>query len=384
MTGYNNVSRMDRYYITTVKVMNQQPVIAIIGRPNVGKSSLFNKLLRRRQAIVSPTSGTTRDRLYAVSNIGERMIDLVDTAGLSRDLLGTDFGAAMMEQVQLAVKEAAGLVFILDGQVGITHEDQIIIEAIRKAGTPTVVFINKVDSLNQELDPKLTSLGLGPTIVGSIIHRRGINQLQIELQKLARSTVIEESDQVVTPKNYPKVALVGRPNVGKSSVFNALVGSPRVIVSDIPGTTRDMVDSLIRPTGGQPFTVIDTAGLRRRGKIGGGEPIERYSVLRSLQAIEESDLILLIVDASEGLTRGDVHVAMHATQQKKQLITVFNKIDLIDPQKVNFRRFPFLTKLPMIFISTRESDTIASLLELIQGSLHNGGEKQSQNTSVEK
>lgn len=349
--------------------MSERPIIAIIGRPNVGKSSLFNRFLKRRQAIVSPVSGTTRDRQYAPVAIEDYFVDIIDTAGLSGELESDEFGHEMMIQIQQAVKEADILIFVLDAQAGMTADDQRIAEIIRKSQAPTVVYINKADSGLEKVDAKLLNLGLGPTVAGSLTQRKGmpelIDALHYVLKKLGTKKV---GESVELTKEY-RITLAGRPNVGKSTLYNALIGDDRVIVSDIPGTTRDTIDSRITLSDGTAFIITDTAGLRRRGKIGSSAKVEQYSVLRTFKAIDNSDLVLVVVDATEGLTRGDAHVAQYAIDQKKPLITVINKTDLIDPETFNFRRFPFLAKRPMIFISAAENKFIDELLELILAQL---------------
>lgn len=350
-----------------------RPIIAIIGRPNVGKSSLFNRLIRRRQAIVSPISGTTRDRLYAPVRIGEIEADLIDTAGLSQTLGDDQLGPAMLDQVQQAVAQADLLIFVLDGQVGLTHDDQLLAETIRQASTPCVIFVNKVDDQSAPLDPKLLSLGIGQVVTGSIAQRRGtdelIEQLAGEIANLPNFEAPSESDKPVDSTEtveVPRIALIGRPNVGKSTLLNALAGDSRVIVSDIPGTTRDATDTLVKLPTGQSLIFTDTAGLRRRGKVGKTDKIERYSVIRTLKTIDQADLVLVLVDAVEGLTRGDVHAAMYALERGKKLITVFNKADLINPKDVNIYRYPFLSRLPMIFVSAKEGLNLDNLLDLLR------------------
>lgn len=349
-----------------------RPVVAIIGRPNVGKSSLFNRLLRRRQAIVSPISGTTRDRLYAPVRLGHFEVDLIDTAGLSGELTEEVFGSEMLEQVQQAVEEADVLIFVLDGQAGLTHDDRQLAEIIRKSDTPAVTFINKVDAPDQQLDPKMLNLGLGETVLGSITQRRGTDELITALENVLEKVELQPLELPVaeTESTVPRIALVGRPNVGKSTLFNALTGDQRVIVSDVAGTTRDTIDTKITFSTGQSVIITDTAGLRRRGKVGRADKIERYSVVRTLRAIDRADLVLLLVDAAEGLTRGDVHVAMYAIEQEKRLITVLNKADLVDPRTVNIYRFPFLSKRPMVFVSAKDQVNLEQLLEQIQTALH--------------
>lgn len=353
--------------------MTERPIIAIIGRPNVGKSTLFNRLLKQRKAIVSPVSGTTRDRLYAPVEIGDLTVDLVDTAGLSGDLESDEFGHEMLEQVQLAVQEADLLIFVLDGQAGMTRDDQVLAEVIRKANTPTIVFINKVDSIDQQLDSQLLATGLGPTLPGSLAQRRGAHELLATLETQLKEQGFQANQDVELAKptaNLPRLALIGRPNVGKSTLFNALAGDERVIVSDVPGTTRDAIDSEVQLSTGERFIITDTAGLRRRGKVGRAEKVEQYSVLRTLRAIDTADIVLLVVDAEEGLTRGDAHAAMHATEQKKRLITVVNKVDLTSRENFNWRRFPFIARQPMVFVSAINRDSIEPLLEQIRECLH--------------
>jgi GTP-binding protein len=366
--------------------MSYRPVVAIIGRPNVGKSSLFNRLVGYRQAIVSPTSGTTRDRIYSQINLEGQVVDIIDTAGLSGDLAAEDFGHEMLEQVQLAVQEADALVFVLDAQAGLTHEDQILAEIIRKAETPTIVFINKVDNLDEQLDERLTTLGIGEIVLGSLAQRRGHVELKDALAVILKDELekaAEPAPMAVGGPQLRRITLAGRPNVGKSTLFNALVGNSRAIVSDIPGTTRDTIDTKVTLEDGVSFIVTDTAGLRRRGKIGVAPKVEQYSVIRTFQAIDHADIVLVLADATEGLTRGDVHVANYALEQKKRLITVINKSDLIDTEEFNYRRFPFLTRHPIIFISAQEGIHITELLEQIREQLRSLDETPDQNSLLE-
>lgn len=359
-----------------MKSDQNRPIVVIVGRPNVGKSTLFNRLIRQRQAIVSPIAGTTRDRLYSPALIGSFLVDVVDTAGIDQEIGAVEFGHEMLQQVQEAVSEADLLIFVLDAQAGLTHDDKVLAQIIRRAQTPCVVFINKVDNQAREIDNDLLHLGIGSTVQGSLAQKRGLVELDDALiQSLKSSIKAPLNLPIHNDSSLPRVALIGRPNVGKSSLFNALVDDDRVIVSDIPGTTRDTIDSKISLENGISFVVTDTAGLRRRGKIGENRnKIERYSVLRTLRAINQSEIVILVVDVLEGLTRGDVHAAMHALEAKKQLITVFNKTDLIpDPTKINTRRFPFLTRSPMLFVSAKEKVAIDQLhlqiQEILNGSI---------------
>lgn len=367
--------------------MSYRPIVAIIGRPNVGKSTLFNRLVGFRKAIVSPVSGTTRDRLYGEIMLGDQQVEIIDTAGLSGDLAAEDFGHEMLEQVQLAVQEADALVFVLDGQAGLTAEDQQLAEIIRKANTPTIVFINKVDNLENPIDERLTSLGLGEIVLGSLAQRRGHEELKTKLTAAISKALPQQEAAVASAsqEKLPKITLAGRPNVGKSTLFNALIGDQtRAIVSDIAGTTRDTIDTKVTLSDGTSFIVTDTAGLRRRGKRGASPKVEQYSVIRTFRAIDQADIVLMIADGSEGLTRGDVHVADYALQQKKRLITVINKSDLIDnTEEFNYRRFPFLTRHPIVFISAKDQVHITELLEQIVAQLHMLDETPDQNSSPE-
>jgi GTP-binding protein len=361
--------------------MNNEPIVTIIGRPNVGKSSLFNRLLGHRKAIVSSESGTTRDRSYSKLNLGDLTVRLVDTAGLSGDLDENIFGREMLEQIQVAVAEADLLIFMLDAKAGLTHEDRYLADIIRKADTPAIVFINKVDNDEQFIDPAMLNLGIGETLQGSLTQRRGHLQLLDEMK--VRLSAGEEPTESTHAIKLPRIAIAGRPNVGKSSLYNAIIGDSRTIVSDIAGTTRDAIDSEVTWSDGFTCIFTDTAGLRRRSKIGQTDKIERYSVMRTKQSIDRSDLVLLVVDAEEGLTRGDAHVADYALQNKKRLITVINKSDLTHPDEFNFRKFPFLTRHPMIFVSATKKFFIEELLTLVREQLNNEDGEQSQNSSPE-
>jgi GTP-binding protein len=327
-------------------------VVAIVGRPNVGKSSLFNRLTEERIAIVADEPGTTRDRVAAYLKRGDHTIELVDTGGL---VLGTDekMVRAIREQVQAAILESDLLLFVVDASVGLVPADEEIADLLRSSGKPVVLIVNKVDNRQRErLVPEFYALGMGEPVQVSAHHARGIDDVW--------ERVTEELPPQEEPPELPEgaipVAIVGRPNVGKSSLLNAVLGEERVMVSEIPGTTRDAIDTYFT-YGDQDFVLIDTAGIRRRGHIDPG--VERFSVGRALQAIDRADVAVLVVDATEYLTAQDLHVAGYVQEAVKGLVLVVNKWDLaqeedLDRQEVEARirgRLKFFPDMPILFVS---------------------------------
>lgn len=299
-----------------------KPIVAIVGRPNVGKSTLFNVLANERISIVEDTPGVTRDRLYASSEWLDREFVVIDTGGI--EIANTDkIAVSIREQAKIAVREADVILFVCDARTGITGEDAEVARLLRKSNKPILLVINKADSAKQEMEIfEFYNLGLGEPIPISAANHLGLGDMLDALMEKVQQTVpqLDEEDE-----DEIKVALIGRPNVGKSSIFNALVGEERSIVSDQAGTTRDAIDTPVVKDG-QRYLFIDTAGMRRKGKI--EELIEKYSIIRSLRAVDRSDVILMVIDAVEGVTEQDKKIVGYAHDAGKGIVLAVNKWDL--------------------------------------------------------
>lgn len=318
-----------------------KPLVAIVGRPNVGKSTFFNRMIGERVAIVEDLPGTTRDRIYGDTDWNGREFTLIDTGGLELGpgipvgqvgLTGQpgDIMKHVMAQAQLAIDEADVIVFMVDARSGITAADEEVASLLRQSGTkkPVILAANKADNATRRLDAvEFYALGLDEPIVISSIQGTGTGDLLDRIvEALPPASELAEDDE----EDVTRIAIVGRPNVGKSSLLNAILGFERSIVSDVPGTTRDAIDTQFE-FNGHKIRLIDTAGIRRRGRIGAG--IEKFSVLRSTRAIERCDVALLLVDASEGLAAQDTHIAGAIDDQAKGVIVVVNKWDLAQQQR---------------------------------------------------
>lgn len=341
-------------------------LVAIVGRPNVGKSTLFNKLTGKRIAIVEDTPGVTRDRIYShVEWLNHRFI-LVDTGGIepkSEDIILVQ----MKRQAELAIETADVIVFMVDGKEGIVPADYEVAEMLRRAKKPVILVVNKIDSLSLE-DNKFEfyNLGIGDPLAISAAQGLGIGDMLDEIVKNFEDVADAEED---TPEI--KVAIAGKPNVGKSSLLNRLAGEERVIVSDIPGTTRDAIDSYVE-INGDKFLFIDTAGIRRKSKV--KEEVERYSVIRSLAAIERADICLVMVDAEEGVTEQDEKIAGFAHEAGKGIVIVVNKWDLIQKDDKTMNEFEnairrdlsFIDYAPIAFISAKTGQKLTKLIETIK------------------
>ena len=302
-----------------------KPLVAIVGRPNVGKSTLFNRLVGERLAIVEDLPGTTRDRIYADGEWNGRIFTLVDTGGLE---LGSDqdISARITAQAQLAIEEADVIVFLVDAKTGITQSDADVATLLRRAQKPVVLGANKADNVARRQDAvEFYSLGLGEPITLAANSGTGTGDLLDAItQHLPPAAEDEAAEDALA--SMPKLAIIGRPNVGKSSLLNAVLGQDRVLVSDVPGTTRDAIDTVV-DRNGQRFVLIDTAGIRRRGRIGPG--VEKYSVLRADRAIDRCDVAILMIDGMEGITAQDTHVAGYINEAAKGIVIVINKWDLV-------------------------------------------------------
>jgi len=304
-------------------MQTRYPIVALVGRPNVGKSSLFNRFAKSRKAIVDPTPGVTRDRHYEQVTIGEQVFILVDTGGIEGD--GREKMAGLIrEQTMQAMREADVILFLLDGKEGLLPEDYEVADYLRRAQKPVYFLVNKIDSpeFEEKLLPQFFELGVDRLWPVSAAHGYGVKPF---FETLASALpVFPQSEEV--PATTISLACFGRPNVGKSSLVNRLVGEERMVVSDIPGTTRDAVDTLLT-VGKQPYLLIDTAGIRRKGKV--QEKLEKFSVLQSLAVLERCDVALILIDAGEGITEQDTKVLGYAFERGRACLIVVNKWDLL-------------------------------------------------------
>ena len=343
-----------------------KPLVAIVGRPNVGKSMLFNKLCGQRLSIVEDTPGVTRDRLYAQCDWRGRTFDIVDTGGIEP---GTDdqILAFMREQAEIAIQSATVIVFVCDIKTGLTAADQDVANMLLRSQKPVVLAVNKMDQVGN-LNPDIYefyNLGLGDPIAVSAVHGHGTGDLLDACFDYFPSEQEEEEDDDVI-----KVALIGKPNVGKSSLTNRILGEERVIVSDVAGTTRDAVDSYFENEKGK-YLIIDTAGMRKKSKV--EDRVEKFSVLRATMAIERADVCLIMIDAREGVTEQDTKVAGLAHEAGKACIIVVNKWDAVEKDGKTMdkmrqdvmRDLSYMTYAPIVFISALTGQRVDRLFDLI-------------------
>ena len=343
----------------------KKPLVAIVGRPNVGKSTLFNRLIGRRVAIVEDTPGVTRDRIYQDAQWLNYSFTLIDTGGIepaNDDIIALQ----MRRQAELAIETADVIIFLVDGREGMTSADMEVAEMLRRSKKPVVLGVNKVDAKKfEESAYEFYSLGLGDPIPISSAQGLNLGDLLDEVVRdFPRDLEEAESDRI-------NIAVVGKPNVGKSSLVNALLGEERSIVSDIPGTTRDSIDTpFVRD--GREFVIVDTAGIRRKRSVE-DETIERYSVIRSLAAIRRADVVLIVCDASQGLSEQDVRIAGYAHEEGKASVLIVNKWDLIEKDTNTMNRFKkdlgvdlaFMDYVPMLFISAKNGQRVGKVLEAV-------------------
>ena len=344
-----------------------KPIVAIVGRPNVGQSTLFNIFANSRISIVEDTPGVTRDRLYADTEWLDNEFMMVDTGGI--EIMNTDkIAVSIRQQAQIAIAEADAILFVCDARAGITHEDAEVAKMLRQSKKPIVLAINKADSPKQEMEIfEFYNLGIGEPIPVSAANHLGLGDLlDAVVEKFPETSAYGEDGN----EDEIKVALIGRPNVGKSSIFNTLVGEERSIVSDVAGTTRDAIDTpVIRE--GQKFLFIDTAGMRRKARI--DEPIEKYSIIRSLRAVDRSDVVLMVIDAIDGVTEQDKKIAGYAHEAGKGIVLVVNKWDLYDKDNTSTLRYTenlrrelvFMQYAPVVFVSAMTKQRIHRLPEVI-------------------
>lgn len=359
----------------------RKPVVALVGRPNVGKSTLFNRLVGKRTAIVEDLPGTTRDRIYGDSDWNGVGFTVIDTGGLEAPAdwrtaraastpaaaplaaNSAQFVEQVHNQAQLALEEADAIIFVVDGKEGLTAADEDVAEVLRLAKKPVFLAVNKTESPQRRLDAvEFWNLGLGEPHPISAYHGEGVGDLLDEVVAVLPPYPFDlEEDEGV------RIAIVGRPNVGKSSLLNALIGSERSIVSDVPGTTRDPIDMQL-VYNGQLITLIDTAGIRRRGKVEPG--IEKYSVLRAMRSVDRADVALLLIDAVDGVTAQDAHVAGYVLEKMKSVVVVVNKWDALEKDSQTMVEYTkhirselkFLDYVPVIYISAKTTQRVHTVL----------------------
>ena len=336
-------------------------VVAIVGSPNVGKSTIFNRIIGDKRAIVDDEAGITRDRLYGTANWLGKSFTLIDTGGI--EIANRPFQEQIRMQANIAIEEADIILFVVDGKVGITSDDHMVAKLLRKIKKPILLLVNKIDEGLQAANAaEFYSLGLGEPIPVSGSHGVGIGDVLNRIIDKIEDHKDEASEDVVP------FSLIGRPNVGKSSLTNAILSQERVIVSDISGTTRDSIDTPFNKDGVN-YVVIDTAGLKKKGKI--YEAIDKYSAIRALKAIERSEIVLLVLDGKTGITEQDKHVIQYATDLHKAIIIVVNKWDLVDKdtntmssyEKLIRNEYKFLDYAPIVFLSALTKRRINTLFE---------------------
>ena len=344
-----------------------KPIVAIVGRPNVGKSTLFNKIGRKRLSIVDDMPGVTRDRIYMDANWLNHEFTMIDTGGIEFDE-SNHMLASMRQQAQIAMEEADVILFLVDGRAGLTAQDEEVAHVLRRTKKPIVLGVNKIDSPQREVDIyEFYNLGLGDPIPLSASNLMNIGDLLDAVVASFPENIEDEHDD-----DEIRIAVIGRPNVGKSSIVNKILGKERVIVSDVPGTTRDAIDTHFMENDIK-YTLIDTAGMRRRGKV--EEPVERYSVIRSLRAIDRSDVVLLIINAAEGITEQDKKIAGYAHESGRGVVIVVNKWDIYpekdDKSTLRFTEdlrdeIGFLQYAPVLYASALTGQRVSRVTALVK------------------
>jgi len=347
--------------------VSRLPLVAIVGAPNVGKSTLFNRLVKMRSALVTDQPGLTRDRIYGVVREGPRPFRIVDTGGLRWD--DVPFGQEILLQAEAALVEAQLVLFVINGRTGATALDAEVSSFLRRRGAAVLLVANKVDGPEQDdAIHELHALGLGEPFGVSAEHARGIEELLVAIE--ARLPLAADTADDDGKAEAIKVALVGRPNVGKSSLLNRLVGEERMMVSDVPGTTRDAVDTMLS-LGDRRYQLVDTAGMRRKGRV--QETAESLSVMRARQAIERADVVVLVLDGSEPIGAQDTHIAGYASDAARPIVVAINKWDLVEEREIKAKdwegemreRLRFVKEVPFVLVSAKSGQRVAKILDRV-------------------
>ncbi|HDK38008.1 MAG TPA: ribosome biogenesis GTPase Der, partial [Thiolapillus brandeum] len=339
------------------------PVIALVGRPNVGKSTLFNRLTRSRDALVADQPGLTRDRQYGVGRLGNRPYVVVDTGGISGEREGVE--VLMNNQVRLAIDEADHIFYLVDAREGLAGADEQIAAELRKTGKPITVVANKAEALDRDLaGTEFHALGLGDPVAISAAHGRGVKPL---VNKVLQDLPPAEEEETAEERGI-QIAVVGRPNVGKSTLINRLLGEERLVAYDKPGTTRDSIKVPFEHRG-KHYTLVDTAGVRRRAKV--AEAIEKFSIIKTLQAMEQANVVLLVLDAHQGISEQDATLAGHVVESGRALVVVINKWDGLHSDERDRikseleRKLPFLSFAEVLFISALHGTGVGHLMKAV-------------------
>lgn len=342
------------------------PVVAIVGRPNVGKSTLFNRIAGERIAIVEDTPGVTRDRLYAHGEWLGKNFSMIDTGGI--EMSDQPLLTQIRQQAEIAIEEADVIIMVVNVENGVTDADEQVAQILYRSNKPVVLAVNKVDNPERRLDVyDFYQLGLGEPYPVSSVHGVGLgDMLDAVIENFAEKDAEEEDDRI-------RFSFIGRPNVGKSSLVNAILGENRVIVSDMAGTTRDAINTQFTAKDGREFTMVDTAGIKKKGKL--YENTERYALMRSMRAIDDSDVVLVVLNAEEGIRELDKHIAGYAHEAGRAVIIVVNKWDTIpdrdqrtmtDFTNLIRHEFQYLSYAPIVFVSAKTKQRLSRLLEMIE------------------
>lgn len=349
-----------------------KPIVAVVGRPNVGKSTLFNSLAGEKIAIVKDTPGITRDRIYADITWLNQSFTLIDTGGIEPDSKDVIL-SQMREQAQIAIDTADVILFMVDVKQGLVDADMKVADMLRKSRKPIILVVNKVDNFNKFMNDtyEFYNLGIGDPVPVSAANRLGMGEMLDKIISYFDQNELEETDD-----DRPRIAIVGKPNVGKSSLINKLIGENRVIVSDVAGTTRDAIDTPVK-NNGKEYVFIDTAGLRRKSKI--KEDLEHYMIVRTVSAVERAEVVVLVVDAADGITEQDAKIAGIAHERGKGFIIAVNKWDLVEKNDKTIYRFTekvhsvlsFMQYAEILFISAKTGQRTGKLFETIDAVVEN-------------